>query len=383
MAKLQVTLASFILTVFPRLAARLNPITHVFNPDIVLPIQPLPHIYPDLDTPAATSIFSGITTFARLSWVDCLSIANESDSSRHFDIDVGFLGVPFDTGTSYRPGARFGPSAIRAGSRRTALAGGYNVPLSANPFKSGLKIVDCGDVPLSPFDNRLALETIQDAYSILFQKENNPWFISLGGDSTINLPILRSIHKVYSSGVPLVHFGSRLDTWKPSSSREVNHLSSLYRAAREGLIKNGSSIHLAHRTALFSPEDYHQDEQLGFSRIEARDIDKIGVTGIISKIRQTIEGAGPIYLSISIDALDPAHAPATSNPETGGWTLRELRSILKGLDGVPILSASITEVAPAYDTSAEVTGIAAADIIFDILTLMTKTPITTVDSSSD
>lgn len=134
------------------------------------------------------------------------------------------------------------------------------------------------------------------------------------------------------------------------------------------------SQHGAIRTTLSGPEDYENDDNIGFKRIEAREIDTIGTDGIIKKIRDTV-GDGPVYLSIDIDSIDPAFAPATGTPETGGWSTRELRTILRGLDGLQIVSADIVEVAPAYDTNAELTTMAAADVLFEVLSVMAKTPL--------
>ncbi|KAI3600699.1 agmatinase 1 [Moniliophthora roreri] len=341
----------------------------------------------------ADAVFSGITTFAKLPWVQCFG------KERDVAFDIAFLGAPFDTGTSYRPGARFGPAGIRAGSRRLTLYGGYNVPLGTNPFKSGLRIVDCGDIPVTPYDNKYAIKQIEDGHKSLLHREpfsplgndsltgkplvplsidgkHHPRIITLGGDHTIVLPLLRSIYTAYGQ-ISVIHFDSHLDTWKPSvfggapsDQAAINHGTYFYWASQEGLIKNGSSIaircftqHGAIRTTLSSLDDYDNDDASGFLRIEAREIDIIGTDGIIQKIRETI------------DSIDPAFAPATGTPETGGWSTRELRTILRGLDGLHIVSADIVEVAPAYDTNAELTTMAAADVLFEVLTVMTKTPL--------
>ncbi|ESK86660.1 agmatinase 1 [Moniliophthora roreri MCA 2997] len=345
----------------------------------------------------ADAVFSGITTFAKLPWVQCFG------KERDVAFDIAFLGAPFDTGTSYRPGARFGPAGIRAGSRRLTLYGGYNVPLGTNPFKSGLRIVDCGDIPVTPYDNKYAIKQIEDGHKSLLHREpfsplgndsltgkplvplsidgkHHPRIITLGGDHTIVLPLLRSIYTAYGQ-ISVIHFDSHLDTWKPSvfggapsDQAAINHGTYFYWASQEGLIKNGSSIHGAIRTTLSSLDDYDNDDASGFLRIEAREIDIIGTDGIIQKIRETV-GNAPVYLSIDIDSIDPAFAPATGTPETGGWSTRELRTILRGLDGLHIVSADIVEVAPAYDTNAELTTMAAADVLFEVLTVMTKTPL--------
>ncbi|KAI0028839.1 agmatinase [Vararia minispora EC-137] len=354
-------------------------------------------LYPGDNDVTADSVFSGITTFAKLPWVKCLG------SEKNVPFDIAFIGAPFDTATSYRPGARFGPSGIRAGSRRLTLYGGYNVPLEVNPFLAGLKIVDCGDIPVTPYDNAHAIKQIEDGHKELLHRvpasalpndtatgkplvplsvdgKHHPRIITLGGDHTIVLPLLRSISSAYGP-ISVIHFDSHLDTWKPSvfggapsEQAAINHGTYFYWASKEGLIKNGSSIHGAIRTTLSGPADYENDDDAGFQRIEAREIDTIGTDGIIKKIRETV-GESPVYLSIDIDSIDPAFAPATGTPETGGWSTRELRTILRGLDGLKIVSADIVEVAPAYDTNAELTTMAAADVLYEVISVMAKTPL--------
>lgn len=187
-----------------------------------------------------------------------------------------------------------------------------------------------------------------------------PRVITLGGDHTITLPLLRSVNKAYGP-VSVIHFDSHLDTWKPkvfggspSKQASINHGTYFYHAAQEGLLRNDSNIHAAIRTTLSGPSDYENDGYCGFEISEAREIDTIGTEGIIKKIRDRV-GDNPVYLSIDIDSIDPAFAPATGTPETGGWSTREIRTILRGLDGLQIVAADIVEVAPAYDTNAELT----------------------------
>jgi agmatinase len=270
--------------------------------------------------------------------------------------------------------------------------------------------VDCGDIPVTPYDNNFAIRQIEEGYKNLLQRDafsplgydavsgealvplsldrkHHPRVITLGGDHTIVLPILRSINSVYGP-ISVIHFDSHLDTWKPSvfggspsDQAAINHGTYFYWASQEGLIKNGSSIHGAIRTTLSGLEDYENDDASGFTRIEAREIDTIGTAGIIKRIRDTV-GDKPVYLSIDIDSIDPAFAPATGTPETGGWSTRELREILRGLDGLYIVSADIVEVAPAYDTNAELTTMAAADVLFEVIGVMAKTPLGKAVSAS-
>ncbi|KAL8281046.1 hypothetical protein RQP46_006404 [Phenoliferia psychrophenolica] len=326
----------------------------------------------------ADAIFSGIGTFAHLPFVECF----KKDSA---PFDIGFLGLPFDTGTSYRPGARFGPA----------------VPLKTNPFRSWAKLVDCGDVPVTPYDSAFAIKQMENGHKALLHKEVattslqhstqtgrlieaeglgkggkvHPRIISLGGDHTVVLPILRSINSAYGP-ISVIHFDSHLDTWKPSvfgggksDTGSINHGTYFYHAAKEGLIANGTSIHAGIRTTLSGPSDYENDGDCGFTLVEARAIDSIGTQGIIDKIRATV-GDTPCYLSIDIDVLDPSAAPATGTPETGGWSTRELRTIIRGLEGLLIVGADVVEVATPYDSQAELTVLAAADVIYEVMSLM-------------
>lgn len=191
-----------------------------------------------------------------------------------------------------------------------------------------------------------------------------------GPADTITLPLLRSITKAYGP-IAVLHFDSHLDTWRPkvfggspSKQAAINHGTYFYHAAQEGLIANDSSIHAGIRTTLSGLSDYDNDGYCGFERVEAREIDTIGTEGIIKRIVERLGTERPVYLSIDIDTLDPAFAPATGTPETGGWTTRELRTILRGLADINFVAADIVEVAPAYDTNAELTTMAAADALF-------------------
>lgn len=343
----------------------------------------------------ADSVFSGISTFGRLPYFPCLSSDEES-------YDIAFLGAPFDTGTSYRPGARFGPSGIRQGSRKLGFSGGYNVPLEANPFHHELRVLDCGDVPVTSYDNAWAIQQIEEGHnSILMRKpftdahkkglskagKTLPRVITMGGDHTITLPLLRSINKAYGP-VTVIHFDSHLDTWKPkvfggspSKVASINHGTYFYHAAMEGLLRNDTNIHAGIRTTLSGPSDYENDGYVGFQIVEAREIDTIGIDGIVKKIRDRVGTENPVYLSIDIDTIDPAFAPATGTPETGGWSTREIRTIIRGLDGLNFIGADIVEVAPAYDTNAELTTMAAADVLYEVLTMMVKKGPLTLEAS--
>ena len=209
--------------------------------------------------------------------------------------------------------------------------------------------------------------------------------ITLGGDHTITLPLLRSVTREYGP-ITVIHFDSHLDTWKPkvfggspTLQASINHGTYFWHASEEGLLANDSSIHAGIRTTLSGLSDYTNDGYCGFERVEAREIDLPangtyagGMAGIIKRIRDRVGTTNPVYLSIDIDTIDPAFAPATGTPETGGWSTRELRTILRGLEGVNLIAADLVEVAPAYDTNAELTTMAAADVLYEVMSLMVK-----------
>lgn len=229
----------------------------VENGDNPSPLRDADLLQDELDgyfqTPQRDSIFSGITTFAHLPFAACLSRFSADLPSHIAEIrpgdafDVAFVGMPFDTAVSFRPGARFGPSGIREGSRRISKNMGYNVPLGLNPFKSSQKIVDCGDIPVSAYNNKVAIDQMQRGYARLleakptttnvtvgdtvhdkplFGNKLRPKLLTLGGDHTIVLPILRSLSKAYDMPISVLHFDSHLDTWKPDTyngEAAINH----------------------------------------------------------------------------------------------------------------------------------------------------------------
>ncbi|KAE9969648.1 hypothetical protein BLS_005288 [Venturia inaequalis] len=338
--------------------------------------------------------FSGIGAFAHLPHVRCLT-----DPASTYDI--GIIGAPFDTAVSYRPGARFGPRAIRAASGRQTSFRGFNARAGINPYTSWAKILDCGDIPITPFDNPLALRQMSEAFlelgnrpptpaaaSSAFEFRKKPRLLTLGGDHSIALPALRALNKIYGKPVSVVHFDAHLDTWHPAKYPShwldkdsdsdpqsfFNHGSMFWMAAKEGLITNSSSIHAGLRTRLSGDDetDYDDDTQQGWERISTDDIDDIGPKGVIERIMARVGTEDPVYLSIDIDVIDPGLAPGTGTPEPGGWTTRELIRILRGIEGMNVVGADIVEVSPAYDDAGEVTAQAAAQVAFEVLTNMVK-----------
>ncbi|GII31772.1 agmatinase [Planotetraspora mira] len=294
--------------------------------------------------------YGGESTFARLPRLDQVSHA-----------DVALLGVPFDSGVSYRPGARFGPGHIRQSSR---LLRPFDPALRAEPFAEQ-QVVDAGDVVCNPFDIKAAIEAIDLAASDLLGRGTK--VVALGGDHTIALAMLRALARRHGP-VAVLHFDAHLDTWETYFGEPYTHGTPFRRAAEEGLLDERRCAHVGIRGPLYSSLDLQQDEQLGFQVFTADDVEGRGAADVARGVRARL-GDGPVYVSIDIDVLDPAHAPGTGTPEVGGLSSRELLVILRGLAGMEIVGADVVEVSPSYD-HAEITGIAAANVAYTLLSLL-------------
>ena len=305
--------------------------------------------------------------------------------------DIGVIGAPFDTAVSYRPGARFGPRAIRAASARQTSFRGFNHRAAINPYESWATILDCGDIPVTPFDNALALEQMTQAYTELLKRPatdptKKPVLITLGGDHSVALPALRGLQGAYDRPIAVLHFDAHLDTWHPRkypnawlpdgepAQSDFTHGTMFWIASQEGLILNGSSVHGGLRSRLggLDYSDYVDDTEQGFLQIEADDIDELGTQGIIDKIMSRMGTEVPVYLSVDIDVIDPGLAPGTGTPEPGGWTTRELIRILRGVEGLNIVGADIVEVSPAFDGTGEQTALAGAQVVYEMVTSIVK-----------
>ncbi|KAH9882125.1 hypothetical protein J1614_001297, partial [Plenodomus biglobosus] len=308
--------------------------------------------------------FAGLTTYANLPYVHCL--APEAHDVESFDIAI--LGAPFDTGVTGRPGARFGPRGIRSGSRRIRSDAAWSIYTGENVLRSWAKVVDCGDAPLTFLATLKQLDKSHKVVSSRPTKSSEsttPRIITLGGDHTTTLSALRSASHHW--GPPLGYMGS-------GGIGGVNHGTFLHIAHEEGLIRN-SSIHAGIRAPMVRPKgDLRNDLRCGFDIIRARDIDRYGVAGVIERLKARVSDT-KVYISVDIDVLDPAFAPATGTSEVGGWSTRELLSILDGLDGLDVIGADVVEVAPVYDNAGDSTVLAAAEVVLSLIGLMVNTPV--------
>jgi len=299
---------------------------------------------------SVTPRYAGPATFARLPRIDQVDRA-----------DVAVLGVPFDAGVSYRPGARFGPNHIREASR---LLRPYNPALDVSPFEL-LQVADAGDVTVNPFDIHEAIDTIQAA--ALDLTSSGTRLVTIGGDHTIALPLLRAAAERHGP-VALLHFDAHLDTWDTYFGAEYTHGTPFRRAFEEGIIDTEALSHVGTRGPLYGKKDLEEDRRFGFGIVTSSDVMRQGVDEVVDKLRSRI-GNRPLYVSIDVDVMDPAHAPGTGTPEPGGLTSRELLEIVRGLRGLNLIGADVVEVSPPYD-HAELTGLAASHLTYDLISLL-------------
>lgn len=342
--------------------------------------------------------FAGVDGFAHLPIYECFGLSNEATSNGNGNskqqskpsFDIAIVGAPFDTGVSYRGGARFGPKGIRSGARRLGKFGSYSIFHDGfNPYDDWAKIVDCGDVPMTPFDNRVALNQLYRAHRAIHNQtvvdvkkanEQNlttaPRIITLGGDHTITFSALRSAYEIHGP-VAVIHFDSHIDTWDPlvlggniSTYAHLNHGTFLHFAHEKGYLLDGKNIHVGLRAPVMSRHhDVEHDRECGFASLTARDVDTMGIKAMARKIKETV-GDAKVYISFDIDAIDPAYAPGTGTVEPGGFTTREILTLLDLLQGLNIIGADVVEVAPMFDTNGEITVMAAAQLVDTFLQLM-------------
>lgn len=284
--------------------------------------------------------FSGIRTFLRQ------PIFTPGQASG----DVGIVGIPFDRGVTNRPGARFGPSAIRQASMMLCEESN---PYSGSTPTKDLKIFDCGD-----FDITNIYIIKEQMVKLLGQFSQ---VISLGGDHTISLPILRALHQKHGP-VRLVHFDAHSDARNDNGGLSIDHGTPFYRAIQDRLIIPEESIQIGIR-ALTNSRQRNFVEESGISIISAREVHECGIDWVVHLCNDQWEQQKPIYLTIDIDCVDPSQAPGTGTPEVGGLFTWQILAILNDLrKDLNWVGMDVVEVAPAYDVS-EITSLAAATFI--------------------
>jgi agmatinase len=295
--------------------------------------------------------YAGIRTFARLPSLDDVGRA-----------DIAVLGAPFDGATSFRPGARFGPAAIREAA---LLLRPYNEPLDVSPFAER-QVADAGDAAPNPLDIGEAHEAIRARAAELHSAGAR--VLALGGDHSVALPLMRAAAAAHGP-LSLLQLDAHTDTWDSYFGSKLSHGTVMRRAAEDGVIDAAASVQIGLRGPLYSAEDLEENRGLGFATLLAREIDDTGVAGAVALAGERLRS--PVYVTVDVDVLDPAFAPGTGTPEPGGLSSRELLAILRGLAGLglDVVGADVVEVSPPYDADG-ITAMAAAAVAYDLLGLM-------------
>lgn len=274
-------------------------------------------------------------------------------------LDVALVGVPLDIGTSNRTGSRFGPRQIRSES---VLVRPYGMATRAAPFDS-FQIADVGDVPINTFSLEKSIIIIEQFYDELLATGAKT--VSMGGDHTITLPILRAQYKVYGP-LALVHVDAHADVNDHMFEEAVTHGTIFRRAIEEGLIDPNKMVQIGLRATGYAADDFDWAKERGVRVVSAEECWYKSLAPLMAEVRERIGSETPVYLSFDIDGLDPSVAPGTGTPEPGGLTTPQGLEIIRGLNGLNVVGADLVEVSPPYDTTGN-TSLLAANLIFEML----------------
>lgn len=294
--------------------------------------------------------FCGIRTFARLPFVTTTE-----------EVDATIIGIPFDTGVTYRAGARFGPAAIRDAS---ALLRPYNPGAGIDVFGT-LSVTDSGDISVVPGYIEDSYARIETGLQLILEAGIIP--ICLGGDHSITLAELRAVSRRFGP-LGLAHFDAHSDTWDEYFGRKYNHGTTFKRAAEEGLLEPSRCIQVGMRGPIYAAADYEVARNLGFALMPNNEMRQFNMAEVAAIVRERV-GSGPTFLTFDVDFVDPAYTPGTGTPEVGGVTSWEALQLLRGLRGANFVAFDIVEVLPAYDPT-QITALLAANVAYEFLSLI-------------
>jgi len=291
--------------------------------------------------------FSGVSTFMRLPHVP-----------RAEELDIALIGVPYDGGTTYRPGTRFGPRHVRD---QSAIIRSWNPVLNCNPFEKW-RVADYGDLSLNPLsiDDTFARITAQLGDVLKHAKA-----ICVGGDHSILLPILRAVHKKFGP-VALVQFDAHNDTWGGYFGSPHSHGTPVRRAVEEGLLIEGAVVQAGLRGQVYSKDDFDFGREHGFQVITSEELHAKGLAPLQRALKK-LRGK-PVYFTLDIDVVDPAFAPGTGTPQVGGVSSAQVLEMVRVLPGLNLVGCDLVEVSPPFDTG-EITSLLAANLLYEMLCL--------------
>ena len=294
--------------------------------------------------------FTGPSTFARLPYVRTLA-----------EVDLAVVGVPFDTGVTYRAGGRFGPNAVRAAS---VMLRPHNANLGVSPFEI-LSCVDYGDVAIVPGYTERSYAAIEAAVAPIVEAGVIPLLV--GGDHACTLPHLRATRS--RGPVAVIDFDSHTDAWDSYFGEKYNHGTWMRRAIEEGLVDVTHSIEVGLRGSIYGAEDWSGlRSELGLEYLTTEDLFALGPDAVAARIRARV-GDRPAFVSFDIDVVDPAFAPGTGTPEAGGPSARDMLTVVRGLTGIDFVGFDVVEVIPAYDPAGQ-TATLAANLAYEMLSLV-------------
>jgi len=295
--------------------------------------------------------FAGLATMMRL-----------PAASSAAGLDAAFVGVPLDIGTSNRTGARFGPRQIRAES---ALLRPYNMATGAAPFDT-LQVADLGDVPINTYSLEKSLIIIKRFYDDVITADCRP--LTLGGDHTIALPILRAVANKHGP-VALVHVDAHADVNDEMFGEAVAHGTPFRRAVEEGLLACDKVWQIGLRGTGYAADDFDWPRQQGFTVVQAHEVWYRSLAPLMSEVRQRIGDRHPVYITFDIDGVDPSYAGGTGTPEIGGLTVPQALEVIRGCRGLNVVGCDLVEVAPPYDPSGN-TALLAANLLYEMLCVL-------------
>jgi agmatinase len=280
-------------------------------------------------------------------------------------LDVAIVGVPYDGGTSYRPGARLGPREIRS---QSSLIRSYSYSQKVSPFDR-LNVADVGDVDAPPVSIDRCYEAVEARIGAITAAGARP--LVVGGDHSISLPVLRALAKAHGP-LALVQIDAHIDTWDEYFGGKYFHGTPFRRAIEEGVIDGGRFIQVGIRGPMYGEEDFDFHRAHGITMIDIDQVQERGIPWVVSEIRRV--AAGPAYMTFDIDGVDPAFAPGTGTPEVGGLTSHEAQRLVRGLRGLSLVGGDIVEVSPLYDGPGQITAVLAANLMFELLCVMALGP---------
>ena len=279
-------------------------------------------------------------------------------------LDVAIVGVPYDGGTSYRPGARLAPREIRS---QSSLIRSYSYFQKVAPFDR-LNVADIGDVDAPPVSIEKCYDAVEARIGEIADVSAKP--LVVGGDHSISLPVLRALARRHGP-LGLVQFDAHIDTWDEYFGGKYFHGTPFRRAIEEGIVDGKRFVQVGIRGPMYGEEDFEFHREHGIRMIDIDQVKDRGAAWVADEIRRTVKG--PSYMTFDIDSVDPAFAPGTGTPEVGGLTSHEAQRLVRGLAGLELVGGDVVEVSPLFDGPGQITAVLAANLMFEFLCALART----------